>query len=664
MTPELGHYALVLALFVAIFQSTIPIWGAARNNIYAMNFAGNAAIAQFLCLLIAFGSLTQAFVTSDFSVANVVANSHSLQPMLYKISAVWGNHEGSLLLWVVILAGFGALVHFFGGNLPPNLKSRTLAVQAMIAVGFLLFMLLTSNPFERLDPAPFEGRSLNPLLQDPGLAFHPPMLYIGYVGLSISYSFAVAALIEGKVDAAWARWVRPWTLLAWSFLTAGIMLGSWWAYYELGWGGFWYWDPVENASFMPWLLATALLHSAIVVEKRDTLKTWTILLAIIAFSLSLIGTFLVRSGILTSVHAFANDPERGVFILILLVAAIGGSLTLYAWRAPQLKGGGLFRPISREGGLVLNNLLLTSACATVFLGTLYPLFVDVLGGDRVSVGAPYFNATFVPLIIPLLLALVIGPKLAWKRSDIWTAMAGLRLAFFITVIISLGMGVLVWQKSAVALIGLSIALLMILNAIGDVYNRAGFKKSGFIKSSKRLIRLPRAFWGMTLAHIGVAFLVAGATGATLLTYEKIIALKPGQVTQLSYFNIRFDGANDVTGANYTALRGHYSAINNDGELIAKFTPERRRYIGGGQETTEAGIKSRFWDDIYVVIGDSADDGSYVARLYHKPLAPWLWWGSILMVLGGFISLSDRRLRVGAPKRIGDDTVIKNKIGNI
>ena len=663
MTPELGHFALILALFVAFFQSTIPMWGAARNNIYAMNFAGHAAMAQFLCLLVAFGSLTQAFVTSDFSVANVVANSHSLQPMLYKISAVWGNHEGSLLLWVVILAGFGALVHFFGGNLPPNLKSRTLAVQAMIAVGFLLFMLLTSNPFERLDPAPFEGRSLNPLLQDPGLAFHPPMLYIGYVGLSIAYSFAVAALIEGKVDAAWARWVRPWTLLAWSFLTAGIMLGSWWAYYELGWGGFWYWDPVENASFMPWLVATALLHSAIVVEKRDSLKTWTILLAIIAFSLSLIGTFLVRSGILTSVHAFANDPERGVFILILLVVAIGGSLTLYAWRAPQLKGGGLFRPISREGGLILNNLLLTSACATVFLGTLYPLFVEVLGGDRVSVGAPYFNATFVPLIIPLLLALVVGPKLAWKRGDIWAAMAGLRLAFFITVIISLGVGVLIWQKSAVATIGLSIALLMMLNSIGDIYTRAGFKRSGFIKASKRLIRLPRAFWGMTLAHLGVAFLVAGATGATLLTYEKIVALQPGQTTQLSYFNIRFDGANDVTGPNYTALRGHYSAISNDGEIIAKFTPERRRYVGGGQETTEAGIKSTFWDDIYVVIGDRGEDGSYVARLYHKPLAPWLWWGAFLMVSGGFISLSDRSLRIGAPKRIGDNAVIKNKIRN-
>ena len=418
MIVEIGHFALILALCVAVTQSAVPMIGAHQNNRGWMAVAGPTAVAQLGLLLISFFALMYAYVTSDFSVKNVAANSNSLKPMIYKISGVWGNHEGSMLLWVLILALFGAIVAGFGRNLPPGLKARTLAIQALVSVGFLLFIILTSNPFERLVPAPIDGRGLNPLLQDPGLALHPPILYAGYVGFSISFSFAVAALIEGKVDAAWARWVRPWTLLAWLFLTAGIALGSWWAYYELGWGGWWYWDPVENASFMPWLVGTALLHSAIVVEKRDALKSWTILLAILTFSLSLIGTFLVRSGVLTSVHAFATDPERGVFILLLLVIAIGGSLALYAWRAPQLQSGGLFQPISREGGLVLNNLLLTTSAATVFLGTLYPLFLEAFGGGKVSVGPPFFNATFIPLMVPLVIALGVGPLLPWKRADL------------------------------------------------------------------------------------------------------------------------------------------------------------------------------------------------------------------------------------------------------
>ncbi|MEE8273171.1 MAG: heme lyase CcmF/NrfE family subunit, partial [Alphaproteobacteria bacterium] len=418
MIVEIGHFALILAFLVVLVQGTLPMIGAQRGNAQWMALARPASAAQLALIATAFASLTYAYVVSDFSVANVARNSNSAMPMLYKVSAVWGNHEGSLVLWVLILAVFGCAVAVFGGNLPPGLRARVLAVQAWIAVGFLSFTLLTSNPFLRLVPAPADGRDLNPLLQDPGLAFHPPFLYLGYVGFSMAFSFAIAALIEGRVDAAWARWVRPWTLAAWSFLTLGVAMGSWWAYYELGWGGFWFWDPVENASFMPWLAGTALLHSAVVTEKRDALKSWTILLAIIAFSLSLLGTFLVRSGVLTSVHAFATDPTRGVFILAFLVIVIGGSLTLYAIRAPKLKAGGLFAPISREGGLVLNNLLLTAACSTVLLGTMYPLALDALDLGKVSVGPPYFNGTFGPLMMPLLVVAAIGPFLSWKRADL------------------------------------------------------------------------------------------------------------------------------------------------------------------------------------------------------------------------------------------------------
>ncbi|MDX1424463.1 MAG: heme lyase CcmF/NrfE family subunit, partial [Kiloniellales bacterium] len=426
MIPEIGHFALILALLVALVQGSVPMLGAARGRGDWMVLAGPTALLQLALMATAFLALMQAYVVSDFSVLNVAQNSHSAKPLLYKITGVWGNHEGSMVLWILILALFGAAVALFGGNLPETLKARVLAVQAWIAAGFLLFTILTSNPFARLVPAPADGADLNPLLQDPGLAFHPPMLYTGYVGFSIAFSFAIAALIEGKVDAAWARWVRPWTLVAWSFLTAGIALGSWWAYYELGWGGWWFWDPVENVSFMPWLMGTALLHSAIVVEKRDALKVWTILLAILTFSLSLIGTFIVRSGLLTSVHAFATDPERGLFILILLCLTIGGSLALFAWRAPALKSGGLFDPISREGALVLNNLLLATACATVFLGTLYPLFVEALGGAKISVGEPYFNATFVPIMVPLVVAMAVGPLLPWKRADLLGALGRLK----------------------------------------------------------------------------------------------------------------------------------------------------------------------------------------------------------------------------------------------
>ena len=653
MIAELGHYALTLALGVALVQAILPMLGAARGDMQWMGVAVPTALVQFALLMFAFLALMHAYVTSDFSVLNVVANSHSLKPMLYKISGVWGNHEGSLLLWVAVMALFGALVAIFGRNLPPGLKARTLSIQATITVGFLLFMILTSNPFERVFPAPLEGQDLNPLLQDPGLAFHPPMLYIGYVGLSIVFSFACAALIEGKVDAAWARWVRPWTLLAWSFLTGGIALGSWWAYYELGWGGFWFWDPVENASFMPWLVATAMLHSAIVVEKRDTLKSWTILLAIIGFSLSLIGTFLVRSGVLTSVHAFASDPERGVFILMLLAVSIGGSFALYAWRAPSLSGGGLFRPISREGALVLNNLLLTTAAATVLLGTLYPLFLELLTNDKISVGPPFFNATFVPIMIPLFVALGVGPFLPWKRADLTPVLRLLITAFVFAVVVTVLAGIVIWGQQAYALLGIAVSAWLVGSVVTEIYRRIRPTRSiGFGQAFGRLLNLPRAAWGMSAAHFGIAIVVAGATGASLLTTEKIEAITIGQTVEVAQFDFTLTGVTQVPGPNYTATRGEFTVTPRDSGADQSFTlkAENRQFLSNGQVTTEAAIRSASWYDLYAVLGEPVGQGRYTVRLYFKPLVPWMWAGAIFMVIGGLLSLSDRRLRVGAPKR--------------
>src|SRR5712672_2035854 len=473
MIPELGHFSLILALAVALVQGTLPLLGASRGDARLMALGRTAALTQAFLVILAFGALTQAYVTSDFSVANVVANSHSAKPLIYKISGVWGNHEGSMLLWALILSLFGAAVAIFGANLPDTLRSRVLAIQALIGTGFLAFLLFTSNPFERLSPAPIDGNGLNPLLQDPGLAFHPPLLYLGYVGFSVTSAFAIAALLEGRVDAAWARWVRPWTLAAWCFLTLGIALGSWWAYYILGWGGFWFWDPVENASLMPWLAGTALLHSAVVMEKRNALKVWTILLSILTFSLSLLGTFLVRSGVLTSVHAFATDPTRGVFILLILCLFIGGSLSLFAWRASALKQGGLFAPISREGALVLNNLFLTTACATVFIGTLYPLALEVLTGDKISVGEAFFNLTFAPLFLPLMIAVPFGPLLAWKRGDLLGAAQRLTAAGVAALI---AIAVLwAWTRggSAFAPLAIGLAIFVIGGALSDLAERTG-----------------------------------------------------------------------------------------------------------------------------------------------------------------------------------------------
>ena len=512
-------------------------------------------------------------------------------------------------------------------------------------------MLFTSNPFARMVPAPPDGGDLNPLLQDPGLAFHPPMLYLGYVGFSMAFSFAIAALIEGRVDATWARWVRPWTMLAWCFLTAGIALGSWWAYYELGWGGWWFWDPVENASFMPWLAGTALLHSSTVVEKRDTLKGWTIFLAIVTFSLSLLGTFLVRSGVLTSVHAFATDPDRGIFILVLLIIVIGGSFALFAWRGPSLRSTGVFQPISREGGLLLNNLVLVTAAAVVLLGTLYPLFLDAIGGGKVSVGPPFFDAVFVPLMIPLIAAMAVGPMLAWKRGDLMPALRRLWTAMAAALAAVLATWAVVGDGPVLALLGIGLAVWLFVATGVQLAERARLGRGSLIDSVGRLIRMPRAAWGTTLGHAGLAIAVAGMTGATAWKVESIQVMTPGETVTVSGYAYTFEGARTVPGPNYTATRGTF-VVSRDGAPVVVLYPEKRVYQVQGQSTTEAGIHSTFFGDLYSVIGDPSDEapGAFVTRLYFNPLVAWMWAGALIMALGGFLSLSDRRYRIGAPAR--------------
>ncbi len=649
MMPELGHYALVLALVMALAQASLPMIGAARGIRPWMQLARPAAVAQFGFIALAFLALMQAFATSDFSLAIVTRHSHSDQPLIYKLSGTWGNHEGSLLLWVLILTLFGALVALFGENLPPRLKARTLSVQAMISVGFLLFMLLTSNPFERLSPAPLEGDELNPLLQDPGLAMHPPMLYLGYVGFSIVFSFAVAALIDRKVDAAWARWVRPWTLLSWTCLTAGIALGSWWAYYELGWGGWWFWDPVENASFMPWLIGTALLHSALVVEKRASLKAWTILLSILTFGFSLLGTFLVRSGIITSVHSFASDPTRGVFILVLLAIAIGVPLTLFAIRAPTLRGGGLFAPLSREGALVMNNLLLATMTATVLLGTLYPLGLELLTGSTVSVGVPFYAATFVPLALPLVLLMAVGPFMGWKRGDLKGALQRLvaaGIAAFGAAIIALWIQ---FDGPLLAPFGLAAGVWLLIGTLIEFMERIQLFHGPAARAFGRARHLPRAAYGMSLAHIGLAIAVIGMTGAAAWKTEEIKVLQPGQSLALQGYAFRLESVGGVRGENYLADRAHF-VVSRDGDFIADLYPERRQYLVQPMPTTEAAIRSSFLADLYAVIGERDGNGGWMVRVYHEPLVPWIWFGALVMVAGGLTSLSDRRYRVGAPVR--------------
>ena len=649
MIVEIGHYALILALALSLVQGTLPLIGAQLRFDSWVAMARPVAIIQFGFVTVSFAALTSAYVMSDFSVLNVAMNSHSAKPLLYKISGVWGNHEGSLLLWALILTLFGATVAVFGGNLPPELRARVLSVQAWIGTGFLLFMLLTSNPFERLLPAPADGQGLNPLLQDPGLAFHPPFLYLGYVGFSMAFSFAIAALIEGKVDAAWARWVRPWTLAAWCFLTVGIALGSWWAYYELGWGGFWFWDPVENASFMPWLAGTALLHTAIVVEKRGALRSWTILLAILTFSLSLLGTFLVRSGVLTSVHAFATDPARGVFILAFLVLVVGGSLTLFALRAPSLKGGGIFAPISREGALVLNNLLLTTACATVLLGTLYPLFLDALTGEKVSVGPPYFHATFVPLMVPVIAAAGVGPLLAWKRGDLAGALSRLRVALAFTLAIALATLIFAERAPVLAVLGTALGTWLVAASLSEIAERLRLFRTSPDESWRRAKHLPRAAYGMTIAHAGAGIVILGIIVSVTWETERLQVVRSGESVEVGAYEFVFRGVENVKGPNYDAVRGIFDVTRN-GDRVAVMTPESRVYNTSPQTTTEAAIRPTLGSDLYAVIGDPDGSGGWATRLYHKPLVNWIWLGAILMALGGMVSLTDRRHRIGAPKR--------------
>ncbi len=639
MVAELGHFSLILALAVALVQGTLPLVGASRGDIRLMDLGRTAALTQALLVIVAFAALTQAYVASDFSVANVVANSHSAKPLLYKISGVWGNHEGSMLLWALILALFGAAVAVFGAGLPDSLRARVLAIQALIGVGFLAFLLFTSNPFERVWPPPADGNGLNPLLQDPGLAFHPPLLYLGYVGFSVTYAFAIAALLEGRVDAAWARWVRPWTLAAWCFLTLGIALGSWWAYYILGWGGFWFWDPVENASLMPWLAGTALLHSAIVVEKRDALKSWTVLLAILAFSLSLLGTFLVRSGVLTSVHAFAQDPARGMYILGFLLFVTGGGLALYAWRAPQLQGGGLFQPLSREGALILNNLLLCTLAATVLLGTLYPLFLDLLTGNKVSVGPPFFNATFVPICAPLFAALCVGPYLGWKRAEIWPALRHLRVAFVVAVIAAIVAATAIDGRSTLAALAFGFGVWLIVGSLGEFAQR-------LVRTGYKLP--PRASLGMTIAHAAMGVVVLGAVGTGAWNSELIRTMKPGDRASFAGFDFKLDRVENLQGPNYVAERATL-AVSVAGKPYTILSPERRVFTVQRRQVAETAIHTNLLRDLYATLGEGEAANGWVIRLYYNPLAPWIWLGAALAALGGFVSLSDRRLRIGAPR---------------
>jgi cytochrome c-type biogenesis protein CcmF len=613
-----------------------------------MSMAAPAALAQFVLVAIAFLALAECYVVSDFSVLNVYENSNTTMPLIYRLTSVWGNHEGSMMLWVSILAFFGALVAAFGNNLPAALKANALGVQAWIAAAFELFILTTSNPFLRIPNAPFEGRDLNPILQDPGLAFHPPMLYLGYVGFSITFSFAIAALLEGRIDAAWARWVRPWVLVAWMCLTLGIAGGSYWSYYELGWGGFWFWDPVENASLMPWLAGTALLHSAVVMEKREALKVWTILLAILAFSLSLIGTFLVRSGVLTSVHAFAVDPRRGIFILAILVAFIGGALALYAWRAPLLKQGGLFAPISREGALVLNNLFLVTACATVLIGTLYPLALDALSGEKISVGPPFFDSTFGPLFVPLMIAMPFGPLLAWKRGDLLGAAQRLLAAAMLAAVAMAATFAIAYGGPVLAPFGVGIAVFVMAGAVTDIVERTMIMRLPLATALRRAWGLPRSAWGTAFAHFGIGVTLLGIIGVTAWGSELIADVKPGGSLDIAHYQLTFKGLVHRAGPNYQDVAARFT-VHRGGELLGVMEPSRRAFPDRGMATTEAALMSRGVSQLYVSIGDPNRDGSVPVRLYFKPHVLLIWLGAGFMFFGGALSLSDRRLRVGAPR---------------
>jgi cytochrome c-type biogenesis protein CcmF len=644
---EIGHYALTLALALALVQAIAPLWGAARRDEGLIDVAQSTAIGQFAAIALSFTALVEAHLVSDFSVRNVVENSHSAVPTIYKITGVWGNHEGSMLLWVLILGFFGALVAVFGRALPPILRGNVLAMQGLISSAFLLFILLTSNPFARVDPAPFEGADLNPALQDPGLAIHPPLLYLGYVGFSIVFAFAAAALIEGRIDAAWARFVRPFALLAWSFLTLGIAMGSYWAYYTLGWGGFWFWDPVENASLMPWLAGTAFVHSVAVMEKREALKVWTIFLAILAFSFSLLGTFLVRSGVLTSVHAFASDPRRGVFILVILTLFIGGALSLFAWRAPLLKQGGLFAPVSREGALVLNNLLLTTCCASVVVGTLYPLALEQLTGQKITVGAPYFNMTCGVLMLALCVIIPFGQSLAWKRGDLLGVAQRLVAAAGAGLLVAVGLIVANNGGPVLAPLGVGLGVYVVLGAMSEIVARVWRGGAPFALALSRARGLPLSAWGSAVAHIGVGATLIGLA-MTGFGAETIAEMKIGDSRSVGPYEVTIENIAPRGGPNYRDLVAT-AAIRSNGALVARVESAKRFFPARQTSTTQAGIVTLNLGQIYLSIGDQSG-AAIAARIYWKPLVALIWIGACVMALGGALSLADRRLRIGAPAR--------------
>ena len=647
MIAELSHAALAFAFALAVAQTIFSLWGAWRGDLRLMAVAPVTAFAVLFFTTASFAGLTQLYVTSDFSVANVYSNSHSAKPLLYKITGVWGNHEGSMLLWALVLATFSGLIAAFGRNLPPQLRANVLGIQGLIAAIFILFILGTSNPFLRFEIAPAQGLGLNPVLQDIGLALHPPLLYLGYVGCSVAFSFAVAALLEGRIDAAWARWVRPWTLTTWLFLTLGIAMGSYWAYYELGWGGYWFWDPDENASLMPWIAATALLHSALVMEKRDALKIWTVLLALLTFSLSLLGTFLVRSGVLTSVHTFASDPTRGVFILAILIFFVGGALALFAFRVSELKPGGIFAPISREGALLLNNLFLSAICATVFVGTLYPLMLESLTGEKISVGAPFFNATVGPLALVLVALMPAGPLLAWKRGDAIGVAQKLAIAAGFALLLAIAVFAIEGAPLYPTL-ALSIGVFTVAGAFVEYANRISLFRATLSETFARAAGLPRSSLGTLFAHAGIGLSLIGVAAEGGWSVEKIVAVKPGESIRIADFDLRFRQWGERKGENYRDIAAIFE-VRRDGILVAELAPAKRIFVMRGQQTSEAGIKTFGLGQLYLSIGDPAPDQPVALRAYWKPFVLLIWLGGLVMGLGAAFSLSDRRLRIGVPK---------------
>jgi len=655
MIPEIGNFSLIVALILALTQGVLPIWGAARSNNVLMSTARPLVFGQFVFVAFAFVCLVYSFLINDFSVLYVAEHSNSQLPSYYRFAALWGGHEGSLLLWAFILTIWTTAVASFSKHLPDEMVARVLGVMGLISVGFLLFMLFTSNPFDRLLPAAMDGRDLNPLLQDIGLVIHPPMLYMGYVGFSVAFAFSLSALLGGKLDATWARWSRPWTTVAWVFLTLGVALGSGWAYYELGWGGWWFWDPVENASFMPWLVGTALIHSLAVTEKRGAFKSWTVLLAISAFSLSLLGTFLVRSGVLTSVHSFATDPKRGVFILSFLVVVIGSSLLLFAWRAPKIGLGGKFDLISRESMLLSNNVLLVVASASVFLGTLYPLFVDALGFGKISVGPPYFNTVFVPLMVPMVLLMGLGPIARWKQATVPELWLRVRWAFAASLIIALLLPLVIGKWTPLIALGLMLAFWVITTVFTDLYKRIGGREGKLIQ---RLKSQSLSYYGMQLAHLGVAAFIIGVTMVKGYETERDVRMDIGDTVVAGDYVFRFDGVREQEGPNYHAYQGRVTISKND-KLVTQLYPEKRNYNASGMPMTEAAIDTGFLRDLYVSLGEPIPDsnGAWAVRIYHKPFIDWIWFGCLMMALGGVLAISDRRYRIHARKSRAIDAAI-------